>query len=72
VIFYDIEDHDAAIFETFSDNLKASIMASPEWAARDTGGTPDDASSAPSTETAPYAGASCTDDDIPFALQHEF
>ena len=51
---YSIEDHDAAIFETLSENVKKKIMASPEFQSRGA--------------MAPFATSAVVedDDDIPF------
>jgi len=51
---YSIEDHDAAIFETLSENVKKKIMASPEFQSRGA--------------AAPFATSAVVedDDDIPF------
>jgi len=55
---YSIDEHDQALFETFSDNLRAKIMASPEFKMK-TGNT---SFSAPASQVA----ANIDDDDIPF------
>jgi len=51
---YSIEDHDAAIFETLSENVKKKIMASPEFQSHGA--------------MAPFATSAVVedDDDIPF------
>ena len=55
---YSIDEHDQALFETFSDNLRAKIMASPEYKMK-TGNT---SFAAPASQVA----ANIDDDDIPF------
>jgi hypothetical protein len=55
---YSIDEHDQALFETFSDNLRAKIMASPEFKMK-TGNT---SFAAPASQVA----ANIDDDDIPF------
>ena len=52
-----IDDPDMSLFDTFSENLKNKIKASPEWQAR-TGETP--------AEEPQKAGFNDIDDDIPF------
>ena len=53
---YSIEDHDPAIFETLSDNVKKKIMASPEFQVRTEG----------NYSTPSGAFADDATDDIPF------
>jgi len=55
---YSIDEHDQALFETFSDNLRAKIMASPEFKMR----TGDTSSAVPASR----AADNIPDDDIPF------
>lgn len=54
---FSIDDPDMSLFDTFSENLKNKIKASPEWQAR-TGETP--------AEEPQKAGFNDIDDDIPF------
>lgn len=55
-MFYDLNDPDPAVFETFSDNLKAKIMASPEYQARTEGNysTPSGAFSDDDSDPIPF------------------
>jgi hypothetical protein len=55
---YSIDEHDQALFETFSDNLRAKIMASPEFKMK-TGNT---RFAAPASQVA----VDIDDDSIPF------
>lgn len=59
---FNLNEPDFALFETFSDSLKAKIQASPEWE-RVAGKTPGQAQSSPAG--AP-GGFDNMDDDIPF------
>lgn len=54
VAMYSIEDHDDAIFETLSENVKKVIMASPEFQARNP------------HQSIPVASQEDDDSDIPF------
>ena len=54
---FSIENPDMALFETFSDNLRAKIMSAPEWQTRKGGGS--------QSKPAP-SGFDDMDDDIPF------
>jgi hypothetical protein len=56
---FNLQEPDMALFETFSDNLKAKITSSPEWQKMQGGSTP-----APAASKAP--AAEMEDDDIPF------
>lgn len=56
VQMYSIDEHDNALFETLSDNLRAKIMASPEFKLK-TGGQ---------TQSTQSQAADDSDDDIPF------
>lgn len=54
---FSIENPDMALFETFSDNLRAKIMSAPEWQTRKVGGS----QSKPAS-----SGFDDMDDDVPF------
>ena len=59
---FNLQEPDMAMFETFSDNLKAKITSSPEWQKMQGKAAP-----APATGAAPASAAPETDfDDIPF------
>ena len=57
---FNLTDPDMAMFETFSDNLKAKIASSPEWQKLQ------GKQAAPAAAAAPAAGGVEEDDDIPF------
>ncbi len=61
-VVFDIENPDMNVFESFSDNLKATIKSSPEWQAREGGGD----GSAASAGLTPEQTAPMTEDEIPF------
>jgi len=54
---FSIENPDMALFETFSDNLRAKIMSAPEWKTRNGNGS----QSKPAS-----SGFDDMDDDVPF------
>jgi hypothetical protein len=56
---FDIDNPDMSVFEALSDNMKAKIMATPEWQAKDgTQGTTED-SGEPLSD--PFAGSDMPD-----------
>lgn len=55
-VMYSIEDHDPAIFEALSENIKKIIMSSPEWKVRTEG----------NYSTPSGAFADDADEDVPF------
>lgn len=56
---FNLQQPDMALFETFSDNLKAKITSSPEWQKMQGGSAPAQAAGAP-------AAMDDLEDDIPF------
>jgi len=63
---FNLQEPDMALFETFSDNLKTKIMASPEWQKQAKGGNNSTAPTAQASTDSWHLLSSIMDDDIPF------